>query len=52
MERFARVDAFPLFGGRPSDDRIRRTGRIDVSVTEEPSSETPPIGMNWEVTPG
>jgi hypothetical protein len=49
-ERFARVDGFPLFGGKPSDARLARTGRIDVHVT--PEGEGPPIGMRWSVTAG
>lgn len=48
-ERFARVDSFPLFGGRPSDERLRRTGRIDVHVTPEDAGD-PPIGIQWEVS--
>lgn len=50
-ERFARVDGFPLFGGRASDESIRRTGRIDVTVTQEGSGEDQPtIAATWEVT--
>jgi hypothetical protein len=49
-ERFARVDGFPLFGGRPSDDRLRRTGRVDVQVTLEGDTHEPPIGLRWEVS--
>ncbi len=26
------VKGFPLFGGRPSDDRLHRTGRVDIHV--------------------
>jgi hypothetical protein len=50
-ERFARVDGFPLFGGRTSDESLRRTGRIDVTVTQEGSGDDQPaIAASWEVT--
>ena len=26
------VQGFPLFGGHPSDDRLHRTGRVDIHV--------------------
>jgi len=29
------VDGFALFGGRPSDSRLARTGRVDIHVTNE-----------------
>ncbi|MDE2805256.1 MAG: hypothetical protein OXN18_08955 [Gemmatimonadota bacterium] len=29
------VDGFALFGGRPSDSRLARTGRVDVHTTDE-----------------
>ena len=47
-ERFVRVDGFPMFGGKPSDDRLRRTGRIDVHVTAE--GEGSPVGLRWEIS--
>lgn len=54
-ERFARVEGFPVFGGRPSDERLRRTGRIDVHVIQEPAvAETATgesdIGLRWLVS--
>ncbi|MCY3547977.1 MAG: hypothetical protein OXH51_16735 [Gemmatimonadetes bacterium] len=33
-ERFS-VDGFALFGGKPSDSRLARTGRVDVHATDE-----------------
>ena len=39
-----------MFGGRPSDERIRRTGRIDVQVRPEGDPHDAPIGLQWEVT--
>ncbi len=51
VERFARVDGFPLFGGRTSDESLRRTGRIDVTVTQESTgADQPTIAASWEVT--
>ena len=44
-----RVLNFALFGGKPSDDRLARTGRVDVQV-EEMDGEGP-VGLRWEVTP-
>jgi hypothetical protein len=44
-----RVKGFAVFGGKPSDDRLMRTGRVDVHV-EEIGGEGP-IGLRWEVTP-
>lgn len=44
-----RVDGFAVFGGKPSDDRLMRTGRVDVHVTE--LDDRGPVGLRWEVTP-
>jgi hypothetical protein len=49
QERTARVLGFAAFGGRPSDDRLRETGRVDVHVEEE--GEGDPVGLTWVVTP-
>lgn len=43
-----RVEGFALFGGKPSDDRLARTGRVDVQVAEEEGDG--PVGLRWEVT--
>ncbi len=43
-----KVIGFALFGGKPSDDRLARTGRIDVHIEELDGG---PIGLRWEVTP-
>ena len=45
----ARVRGFAVFGGIPSNDRLARTGRIDVHV--EPEGEGGPIGLRWQVRP-
>ena len=44
-----RVRGFALTGGRPSDDRLARTGRIDLHIEEE--GDGPPVGLRWEVRP-
>jgi hypothetical protein len=49
VQRDVRVEGFPLFGGRPSDDRLARSGRIDVHVQDEDGGGGPPIGLLWEV---
>jgi hypothetical protein len=49
-ERFVRVDGFALFGGTPSDERLARSGRVDLHVLEEDAPGKPPIGLRWEVT--
>ena len=43
-----RVLGFALFGGKPSNDRFARTGRVDVHVEE---LEGGPVGLRWEVFP-
>lgn len=43
------VKGFAVFGGKPSDDRLTRTGRVDVHIEE--LDEGGPIGLRWEVTP-
>jgi hypothetical protein len=49
QERRVRVLGFALFGGKPSDSRLTRTGRLDVHVEELGEGE--PVGLRWEVTP-
>ena len=44
-----RVEGFAVFGGKPSDDRLARTGRVDLHVEE--IDDGGPIGLRWEVTP-
>ena len=44
------VRGFPTFGGKPTDDRLARTGRIDVHVDEH--GDEGPIGLRWDVTLG
>jgi hypothetical protein len=50
VERFFQVDGFAVFGGHASDERLARTGRIDVHVKDEDPSADPPVALRWEVT--
>lgn len=45
----ARVTGFALFGGKPSNDRLMRTGRVDVHIDE--LDDGGPIGLRWEIAP-
>lgn len=44
-----KVLGFAAFGGKPSDERLARTGRVDVHVEE--LDDNGPIGLRWEVQP-
>jgi hypothetical protein len=46
----ARVDGFAMFGGRATDERLARTGRVDIHVKDEEGDG--PISLQWEVTLG
>lgn len=48
-ECLLRVIGFALFGGKPSNDRLMRTGRVDVHVDE--IGEGGPVSLRWEVRP-
>lgn len=48
-ERRLRGRGFALFGGRPSDERLARTGRIDLVVRDEDGETSPPVGRRWVV---
>ncbi len=43
-----KVRGFPLFGGHPSDDRLHRTGRVDLHVAVLDGNERS-IGLKWTV---
>lgn len=45
-----RVTGFALMGGRPSNNRLARTGRVDVHVEEVDGDG--PVSPKWEVTLG
>ncbi|MDH3271279.1 MAG: sterol carrier protein domain-containing protein [Gemmatimonadota bacterium] len=49
VECTIRVLGFALFGGKPSDERLARTGRVDVHVEE--LDDTGPVALRWEVFP-
>ena len=44
-----KVHGFPVFGGHPSDDRFRRTGRVDIHVAPLDGSGHA-IGPKWKVS--
>lgn len=48
QQRRVRVKGFAVFGGKPSDDRLARTGRVDLHVEETGVGN--PVGPRWEVT--
>ena len=43
------VQGFPLFGGHPSDDRLHRTGRVDIHVKLRKGTGGV-IGPKWKVS--
>jgi hypothetical protein len=45
-----RVTGFFLPGGRPSESRLNRTGRVDLLVERENGSGPPNVSSQWEVT--
>jgi len=44
------VDGFALIGGRSPDERLARTGRVDVYLRNEEGDG--PISLQWEVALG
>ena len=48
-EETLKVVGFFLPGGRPSDARLSRTGRIDLMVELEGGGERPEVSTQWEV---
>lgn len=47
-QRMVTIRAFAVFGGKPSDDRLARTGRVDVQVDEE-GEDSGPVSLRWEL---
>ena len=45
-----RVLAFAATGGRPSDARLTRTGRLDLLLASDPPGERPSVATRWTVT--
>lgn len=48
-ERTLSVLGFSVTGGKVSDRRLKRTGRVDLHVNEE--GDGPPVGLRWAVIP-
>jgi len=48
METTVQVVAFSTIGGRPSDARFSRNGRLDLVVTQDPGE--PAVGLRWSLT--
>ena len=46
---FVTVKGFAVFGGKPSNDRLARTGRIDLHVEQE--GDGPLVVATWEIAP-
>ena len=44
-----RVAGFAVFGGKPSNDRLARTGRVDLHIGE--IGDGGPVGLRWAVVP-
>jgi hypothetical protein len=49
-EQVLRVLGFPILGGRPSDARISRTGRVDLLVEAEGNGALAKASARWAVT--
>ena len=43
------VRGFAVFGGHPSDNRLARSGRVDIHVDQEVNGPT--VGARWELRP-
>jgi hypothetical protein len=43
-----KVVSFALVGGKPTDERLARSGRVDIHV-EEMDGEGP-VSLQWEIT--
>lgn len=49
-ERVVEVEDFALTGGKPSDERLARTGRADVHVYDADGKTSPPVALDWTIT--
>jgi hypothetical protein len=49
LEEVVTVRAFAMIGGRPSDSRFERTGRLDLIVTLEENGDRPSVSTTWEI---
>ena len=43
-----KVVGFALVGGKPSNERLARSGRVDVRVEETDGQG--PVGLQWEIS--
>ncbi|HEX9887244.1 MAG TPA: hypothetical protein VGA70_12190 [Longimicrobiales bacterium] len=50
VEREFSIKGFALLGGRPSNRRLARTGKVDLHVTMDNGEGAPPVTLRWEVT--
>ena len=48
-EETLKVVGFFLPGGRPSDTRLSRTGRVDLLVEREDGVDRPTVSARWEI---
>jgi len=48
-EETLKVVGFFLPGGRPSDARLNRTGRVDLLVEFEDGIDRPTVSARWEI---
>jgi hypothetical protein len=49
-EQRVRVLGFPILGGKPSDARLSRTGKISLHVEAEEDGDAPPVSLGWEAS--
>ena len=49
-EETLKVVGFFLPGGRPSDARLTRTGRVDLIVEKKDGDDRPIVSAKWEIT--
>lgn len=49
-EELLQVLGFFLPGGRPSDTRLSRTGRIDLVVGKQDGDGRPKVSTRWEIS--
>ncbi|NIP59542.1 MAG: hypothetical protein GWM92_14550 [Gemmatimonadetes bacterium] len=43
------VGGFADLGGKASDERLARTGRVDVHALDSDGKDGPPVDLKWEV---
>jgi hypothetical protein len=50
--RTVRVKDIGLISGRAKQERLERTGEIDVLVSRDDGLADPPVGIGWTAAPG